>query len=268
MLSFPRPGAAMLKLLKIKNIAVIASVELELGPGLTLLTGETGAGKSILIDALSLLLGARASSELIRTGEEQAVAEAVIESDADAAASLEAHGLPVEDDGLVIVRREISVSGKGRATVNGALAPLSVLRALAPLVATIHGQHGPQGLLDPATHIEVLDRHAGLSEEAEAVAAAHRQLRSVEAALREARSGRRDGERRREMLEYQVGEIEQAAFAPDEEEALRQEKRVQANAGKLAGLSEEAYAILYEAEDAVLPRLGQVYRRVRSEERR
>jgi DNA repair protein RecN (Recombination protein N) len=152
----------MLKLLKIKNIAVISSVELEFGSGLTALTGETGAGKSILIDALGLLLGARSSPDLIRTGEDQAVVEAVVES-AAAAAVLEAHGLPPAEDGDIILRREIQASGKSRATVNGALAPLSVLRELSRWVATIHGQHGSQGLLDPDTHLEILDRNAELT---------------------------------------------------------------------------------------------------------
>src|SRR5688572_22770308 len=113
----------MLKLLKIKNIAVISGVELEFGPGLNALTGETGAGKSILIDALGLLLGDRASPDLIRSGEDQAVVEALVESPG-AISVLESHGLPTED-GEVILRREIQATGKSRATVNGALVPVS-----------------------------------------------------------------------------------------------------------------------------------------------
>jgi DNA repair protein RecN (Recombination protein N) len=250
----------MLKLLKVKNIALIQSVELELGPGLTLLTGETGAGKSILIDALGLLLGARASSELIRTGEDLAVVEALVDGP-DARAMLEAHGLPADDD-EVVLRREVHASGKGRATVNGALVPVGLLRELAPLVAHIHGQHEPQGLLDPETHLDVLDHHAGLTAERGAVAEPYRRLREVEAALESLHRDRREGERRREMLEYQAAEIEKAALEPGEEDALRQEKRVQANAGRLAELSGDAYAALYEDEAAVLTRLGQVYRKV------
>src|SRR5688500_1430156 len=128
MLSCPRAAAVMLKLLQIKNIAVIAGVVLEFGPWLNALTGETGAGKSILIDALGLLLGDRASPELIRTGEQVASVEALVES-AGAASVLDAHGLPAED-GDIILRREIQASGKSRATVNGAVVPLSVLRGL------------------------------------------------------------------------------------------------------------------------------------------
>jgi DNA repair protein RecN (Recombination protein N) len=260
MLSCPGAAPVMLKLLKIKNIAVVSGVELELGQGLTVLTGETGAGKSILIDALGLLLGARASPELIRSGEEQAVVEALVES-AGAAGVLEAHGLPTEDGDLVL-RREIHASGKGRASVNGALVPVSVLRDLAPWVATIHGQHGPQGLLDAGTHLEVLDRNAELAEDAAGVAEAYGRLRKVEGALRTLRQDRGQAERKRESLAHQVEEIDRAALRPGEEESLRQEKAVQANAGKLAALTAEAYGLLYESEDAVLPRLGQVYRKI------
>ena len=250
----------MLKLLKIKNIALVHGVELELGPGLTLLTGETGAGKSILIDALGLLLGARASADLIRTGEDLAVVEALIES-RDARAALERHGLPAEDDEIV-VRREVQASGKGRATVNGALVPVGVLRELAPFIANIHGQHEPQGLLDPQTHLDLVDHHAGLDADRVAMAEPFRRLREVEAALESLRRDRREDERRREMLEYQAVEIEKAALQPGEEEALRQEKRLQANAGRLAELSGEAYGALYEDEEAVLTRLGHLYRKI------
>src|SRR5712691_2766825 len=250
----------MLKLLRINNIAIIAELELEFGSGLSLLTGETGAGKSILIDALGLLFGARASSELIRTGEERAVVEAVFES-AGAAGAGEAHGLPVDGEELVL-RREVHVSGKGKATVNGALVPVSVLRELAPWLAAIHGQHEPQGLLDPETHVAVLDRHARLADEADALVRPFRRLREVEAELEALRRDRREAERRREMLEYQAAEIEKAHLAAGEEEALRQEKQIQASAGRLAELSSDAYRLLYDDEDAVVSLLGQVYRKV------
>ena len=249
----------MLKLLRINNIALIPSLELELGPGLVLLTGETGAGKSIVIDALSLLLGERASPELIRTGEDRAAVEAVVEIEG-AAELLDERGLPADGDEIVI-RREIQANGKGRATVNGALVPVSLLRDLAPSLAVIHGQHEPQGLLDPATHLDVLDHFAGVHE-GRPVSEFFRDVRAAEAALERHRSDRREGERRREMLEYQAAEIEKAALVPGEEESLRAEKARQANAGRLASLSGEAYALLYDDEDAVLGRLGQVYKRV------
>ena len=249
----------MLKLLRINNIAVIPSLEVELGPGLTLLTGETGAGKSILIDALGLLLGRRASADLIRTGEDRAVVEAVVELD-DPEAQLASHGLPLDGRDIVL-RREVQASGKGRATVNGALVPVSLLRELAPSVAVVHGQHEPQGLLDPARHLDLLDHFAGV-EGAGDLGRVYRELRGVEAALVRLRQDRREAERHREMLEFQVREIESAALAPDEEDHLRLEKARLANAERLAELSGEAYAILYDDEAAALGRLGQVFRRV------
>jgi len=249
----------MLKLLRINNIALIPSLEIELGPGLVLLTGETGAGKSIVIDALSLLLGDRASPEVIRTGEDRAVVEAVLETNG-AAELLDERGLPTDGDEIVI-RREIQAAGKGKATVNGALVPLSLLRDLAPHVAVIHGQHEPQGLLDPSTHLDVLDHFAGL-DSGRPIGEFFRDLRAAEAALDKHRSDRREAERRREMLEYQAAEIEKSGLAPAEEDSLRVEKARQANAGRLATLSGEAYALLYDDEDSALGRLAQVYRRV------
>lgn len=248
----------MLKLLKISNIALVTTAELELGPGLTLLTGETGAGKSILIDALGLVLGARASSDLIRTGSDRAVVEAVVESE-QAREALDRLGLPADED-EIIVRREVHASGKGRATVNGALVPANVLRELAPHLAVIHGQHEPQGLLDPETHLDVVDQHAGVDRAA--VAEAHARLRQIEAEIDGLRRDRRESERRREMLEYQAAEIEKAGLRGGEEDALRAEKAVQANAGKLAALSSEAYALLYEDDGAALARLRQAYRKI------
>jgi DNA repair protein RecN (Recombination protein N) len=233
---------------------------LELEPGLTLLTGETGAGKSILIDALGLLLGVRATSDIVRTGEDLATVEGIVDA-AGLGSLLERHGLPGEGD-EAILRREVQAKGKGRATVNGALVPVSVLKELAPLVATIHGQHEPQGLLDPEAHLELLDQHADLAVARAEVAEVYRRWRDVDGALESLRRDRREAERRREMLDYQRGEIEKAELAPGEEEALRREKIVQANAGRLATLSGEAYASLYEDEDSVVTRLGQVYRRI------
>jgi DNA repair protein RecN (Recombination protein N) len=249
----------MLKLLRINNIALIPSLEVEFGPGLTLLTGETGAGKSILIDALGLLLGDRASPDLIRSGEERAAVEAVFDVDG-ASALLEEHGLSSDGD-EVVIRRELQASGKGRATVNGALVPVSLLRDLAPRLTVIHGQHEPQGLLDPSTHLDLLDHFAG-ADDGRPLAEFFRDLRAAEAALERLRGDRREAERRREMLEFQAGEIERAGLAAGEEEALRVEKARQANAGRLAALSGEAYGLLYDDEGAALSRLGLVFRRV------
>jgi DNA repair protein RecN (Recombination protein N) len=250
----------MIKLLRIKNIALVDSVELELEPGFTLLTGETGAGKSILIDALGLLLGARASTEAIRSGQDQGVVEAVVES-AALAETLAVHALPVEGD-EVVIRREVHASGRGKATVNGALVPVSLLRELSPWVAAIHGQHEPQGLLDPETHLALLDTHAGLMGAVRDTAARFARLREAETALENLQKDRREAERRRDALEYQTGEIEKARLQPGEEEELRRERGRLANAERLSTAAAESYAALYEDEASVLSGLGHVFRRV------
>lgn len=257
---YSQRAPVMLKYLRINNIAIITSLEVELGDGLTLFTGETGAGKSIVVDALGLALGARASAELVRTGEEQGVVETVWHS-ADASRFAAEHGLPAEDDEIVI-RREVSAAGRGRATVNGALVPVALLRDLGAHLAAVHGQHEPQGLLDPATHIDLLDEHAGLAPLRAAVVEAYGPLREAETALQSLLRDRRELERRREMLEFQAAEIEKASLRPGEDEELRLEKVRQANAGRLLALASEAYQLLYEDEDAALARLRAAFKRV------
>lgn len=248
--------------MKIKNIAVVSQVEIGFESGLNLLTGETGAGKSILVDALSLLCGGRASAEMIRTGEAQASIEGVVES-RGLAAMLERQGLPADSDEMIL-RREISATGKGRASVNGALVPVSLLREVALPVIEIHGQHDQRGLLDSQQHLEIVDALAGAATLARAreVAQAFGTLGRVRAELEALRRDAREQVRRREMLEFQAREIEVASLAPDEEEALRAEKAVQANAEKLLALSEECYSLLYEDDAAVLAQLRQVFKRL------
>src|SRR5215217_220643 len=137
----------MLRFLRIRNLAVIESVEVEFEPGFNVLTGETGAGKSILVEAVGLLLGARASSDLVRTGETQATIEAIFET-------------PEGDE--LIVRREITSQGRSRSFISGALATAGALRDLSARLVELHGQHEHQALLDPLTHLPLLDEFAGL----------------------------------------------------------------------------------------------------------
>jgi len=249
----------MLNLLIVNNIALVSRVEVRFGPGLTLLTGETGSGKSILVDALSLVLGARGSSDLVRSGEGLASVEASFEASATVRAALEQRGLPHDGEELVL-RRELPVSGRGKATVNGALVPMAVLRELAPLLVTVYGQDEPQGLLDPGCHLPKLDHFAGVS--ATGLASLHQELRRAEQQLEALRRDRREFARRREMLEFQVAEIEKAGLEPDEEARLRQDKTLCMNAGRLASLCSEAYGLLYDDESSALARLGQAFRRV------
>ncbi len=250
----------MLKLLIVKNIALSASVELEFAPGLNLLTGETGAGKSLVVDALGLVLGARGDAELIRTGEKTATVEAVFDVPG-IGALLEARGLPVDGD-EVILRRELGAAGRSRAAVNGALVPVATLRELAPALAAIHGQNEHRDLLDEDSHGEFLDEFAGLLAERAALGDAYRDLRAAEAELEATTAGERGLADRREFLSFQLTEIDRAALEPGEDEILAAERVVQANSGRLAGLSSEAYAALYEDEGAVLEKLAAIYRKV------
>ena len=147
----------MLRLLRIRNLAVIEAVEVELEPGFNVLTGETGAGKSILVEAVGLLLGARASADLVRTGEVQATIEAIFEH---------------PTDGEFIVRREVTSQGRSRSYINGALATVGGLRELSERLVELHGQHEHQSLLDPLSHLPLVDESAGLDSLIPPVAAA------------------------------------------------------------------------------------------------
>ena len=161
----------MLRFLSIRHLAVIDQIELEFGPGLTVLTGETGAGKSILLGAVGLLVGGRASADLVRTGEESAAIEAVFET---------------ADGREIIIRREVSAQGRSRAFVDGALVTSAALRDLSSTLVDLHGQHEHQVLLDPATHLEVLDAYAELGPERAAVAEAFSAWQSLQDRAREA----------------------------------------------------------------------------------
>jgi len=154
----------MLRFLSVRNLAVIDRLEIEFEPGLNVLTGETGAGKSILVGAVGLLVGGRASADLVRTGEETAAVEAIFETASGAE---------------VIVRREVSAQGRSRASIDGALATSTALRDLCAPLVDLHGQHDHQVLLDPAAHLELLDAFADASAERAAVSAAFATLQDV-----------------------------------------------------------------------------------------
>src|SRR5688572_18695236 len=151
----------MLRFLRIRNLAVIESVDVEFEPGFNVLTGETGAGKSIVVEAVGLLLGARASSDLVRTGESQATIEAIFEA---------AAARPDEEPRELIIRREMTSQGRSRSFINGALATAAALRDLSQRLVELHGQHEHQALLDPITHLPLLDAYAKLEEDAREVA--------------------------------------------------------------------------------------------------
>ena len=242
----------MLRFLRIRHLAVIDSAEVEFDPGLNVLTGETGAGKSILIEAVGLLLGGRASGDLVRTGEEAAAIEAIFESDGEE----------------LLVRREITAQGRSRAFVNGELATAGALKDLSARLIELHGQHEHQTLLDPSTHLTVIDTYGGLAPLVEATSASFETMRAADEALARARTADRDRESRLDLVTYQLGELDRAALVhrpadePGEDADLSARRQVLASAERVERLCEEGYADLYESGQAALGRLAGVWKKV------
>jgi DNA repair protein RecN (Recombination protein N) len=236
----------MLLELRAENYAVIDHAVAEFGAGLNLLTGETGAGKSILIDALVLLLGGKASSDVVRFGAEKAVVGCVFESTPGAEQVLEDNGIDPEGD-EILLRREIGANGKGRVFVNNQPATVNVLRQLAPELALVHAQSETLMAFDAAQQRLLLDRFANLS--ADEVGAAFAKWSSVRARIEELRAAEQDRLRLLDLWSFQAREIESAAILDAEEDArLEAEKRVLANAERLFTGANAALELLYEAE--------------------
>ena len=237
----------MLAELRLENYAVIDNVAIEFAPGLNLLTGETGAGKSILIDALGLLLGEKASSDVIRTGAERAVVAAVFESDGAAARSiegiLETNGLDAEN-GSLILRREIAPGGKGRVFINNQPATVAVLRQIAPHLAVIHAQNESIVHFDAAARQDLLDAYAGV--EVKDVSAAFAHWKQIRGRIAELEQDEQDRMRILDLWNFQCREIEEARLRAGEDEQLEAEKRVLANAEKIYGAAINAFDLLYE----------------------
>jgi DNA repair protein RecN (Recombination protein N) len=238
----------LLRFLGIRNLAVIDRLELELDTGLNVLTGETGAGKSILVGAVGLLVGGRASADLVRTGEDTASVEAIFDA---------------PDGREIIVRREISAQGgRSRTFVDGALATSTALRDLAAGLVDLHGQHEHQVLLDPASHLDLLDEFAGVDAERTAVAEAFARWQQIRGERDRLVTGEREKASRAEFLSFQLGEIERVAPRAAEDDELSATRQVLANSDKLQRLCADAYTALYEGDQAALAALGIVWRKV------
>ncbi|MGE0702755.1 MAG: DNA repair protein RecN [Vicinamibacterales bacterium] len=237
----------MLRFLRIARLAVIDTAEVEFRPGLNVLTGETGAGKSILVGAVSLLLGGRASGDLVRTGEEVATIEAIFEN-------------PAGEE--LIIRREITAQGRSRAFVNGALVTAGALKDLASGLVELHGQHEHQILLDPATHMQVLDGFGGLESVAGVVRERFEVYRQAREALERARQAARERDVRLDIVRFQLGELDRAQVVPGEDAALLTTRQVLSSAERLERLCAESYGALYERDGSIVAELGGVWRRV------
>jgi len=233
----------MLVELRAENYAVIDHAIASFGPGLNLLTGETGAGKSILVDALALLMGGKSSAEVVRHGADKAVVSCVFESTPGAEAALEENGIDAEGP-EIILRREILSTGKGRVFVNNQPATVAVLKQLAPELALVHAQTETLSSFDEAQQRILLDRFAGISTDA--VAEVYAQWRKAQDKLNDLLHGEQDRLRMVDLWSYQKKEIESARLEPGEDEKLETEKRVLANSEKLFAAAMSAFEQLYE----------------------
>jgi len=249
----------MLVELRAENYAVIDHAIAVFGPGLNLLTGETGAGKSILVDALALLMGGKASAEVVRHGAEKAVVACVFESTSIAENILEENGIDSEGN-EIILRREILSTGKGRVFVNNQPATVAVLKQLAPELALVHAQTETLTSFDQAQQRTLLDRYAGISTDA--TAEAHAVWRAAETKLNELIEGEQDRLRMVDLWSYQRKEIEAARLEPGKDETLATDKRVLANAEKLYAAAMGAFEQLYEGSSSAESALRAAIRNV------
>jgi DNA repair protein RecN (Recombination protein N) len=238
--------------LRIHNLAVIDELALEFGPGLNVLTGETGAGKSVIVGALGLILGEKASAELVRSGADAARVEAALELrlPADTRERMAEAGVRLEDGGPLIVSRQVSAAGRSRAYLNGQLVTNELLRVLGQAWVDIHGQHDHQSLFRVETHLDLLDAFAGASGLRAAVGQSHERIQRLRGRLRSMQEEHQSLRREREVLEHEVNELTSAALQPGEDDALEVEKRRLQNAERLYAGAREVVGRLYDAPGA------------------
>jgi DNA repair protein RecN (Recombination protein N) len=240
----------MLQELRIRNFAIIQEATLEFGPGLNILSGETGAGKTIILTALGLLLGGRGSPDMIRTGETDATVEAVFELEGEAALE----GFPDRDRAQreLLVRRLIAEGGRSRVTIDGDLATVQNLGRVGAALVQVYGQHEQQSLLRPESHREILDRYARLEPELSEYRREWDKVTGLRARLDELNRRERERADLLDLARFRISELEKATLVAGEDEALVAERTVLANASKLARAAGEAEAMLYGAEGAAV----------------
>ncbi|HKU37012.1 MAG TPA: DNA repair protein RecN [Polyangiales bacterium] len=252
----------MLLCLRVKNLAIIDSLEVELPAGLNVVTGETGAGKSILVDALSLVLGARAAPEIVRTGATEAEVEALFDVSDHAAVRERAQEMGIEADDELVLRRVIGANGRTRAFVNGKLASASQVAALAKGLCDISSQHEHHTLVDAGSHLQFLDAFAELGTLGEQMAEAHRVLSEAHQALAEHAERTDKRHEREDLLRYQIREIEELDPKPGEQAELAEERERLRHSARLTELTGGAEDALYARDDALCSELSRVLRNV------
>ncbi len=258
----------MLSELTIRDFAIIDELHLRFAPGFNVLTGETGAGKSIIVDAVSLVLGGRADMEFVRSGAPQATVEAVFALDAEAQAVLgpllEQDGLEGDDPALLLLAREVRREGRNVCRVNGRAVSLKVLSGVGQFLVDIHGQTEHLSLMRVGEHVDLLDRYGDLWSLRNEVESLVRQFHGVRGELASLRRDERELARRVDLLQYQVREIESARLEPGEDQELGQERTLLANAEQLGDLSDEAQLALFGGDEERPSALDQVQKAVRA----
>ncbi|RJQ56610.1 MAG: DNA repair protein RecN [Nitrospiraceae bacterium] len=256
----------MLRVLHIKNFSIIDDANIEFGEGFNVLTGETGAGKSIIIDALCLALGERAASEVVRSGEKEAVVAAFFDISPDrmdpaSTRFLEDFGISI-DNGLIL-KRIVSAQGKSRAFVNGSMVNVQTLSDISKNIIDVHGQYEHQSLLSPDNQIDMLDAYGGLLYERQEVKTAYESLCALRRQIADLLQKEKERAQRLDLLAYQINEIEAANPDPGEEEGLAEEIRILGNAGRLAELANNAYEALYSSDSACITELSRILNSLR-----
>src|ERR1039457_1786331 len=246
----------MLTDLFIKNFAIIDNLHVSFKPGLNVLTGETGAGKSIIIDAVDLVLGGRGSADIIRTGEEEAIVEAIFDIEGFPEISAFLSGSGVDCDGELLIKRTVSRSGRSRAFVGGGLYTINALSDLSGQLINIYGQHESQTLMKPEYHLRLLDEFGGISSNREDFSQIFETYRKTSSLLKQMADGEQDIARKIDLLSFQSGEIEKAAILQDEDEEMFRERELLVHGERLKKNSSEAYDLLYGSDSALLGNLS------------
>ncbi len=252
----------MLKTLLIKDYALIENIEVEFGKGLNIITGETGAGKSILIDAMGLLLGERASTEVVRKGSEKSVVEGFFDVTCNKKVQQLLTANEIEFNSELIVRREISLKGTNRCFLNDTPVSLNLIKETGDLLVDLHGQHEHQSLLRAETHIEMLDEFANLETQLNEFRSASRQLSALSKELRELVQKENLLKEKRELFEYQIKEIDAVSPQEGEEEKLSDELKILENSEKLLSLTNDIYNAVYENEKSIQEQIADVKNKI------
>lgn len=248
----------MLRELRIKNFAIIGDLRIRFEDGLNVLTGETGAGKSIIVDALSLALGSRAQSDLIRSGEKEAMVQAYFEVEGNALPDI---GIDVSDG--LILRRSITSAGKSRAYINDTMVTVQSIAEVGKALVDIHGQHEHQSLLSVEKHRYLLDSYGKLHGEREKVETLYREVQTLKTEITDLKQKVKERTHRLDLLRFQINEIDTASLKHGEKETLIEERKILSNLSRLNELTETAYSMLYGSEGSCMEGLSKIITKVR-----